>query len=255
MGAVAAEQRRAWERDGFFFLRGFAPREVTHAMHRRAVEVSRQGFGWVPEQGRLVLPEANLQGCVGPDAPAEQRVSKVFRLHRDGVFHRFITSPEVLEVATALLGPEVDCFLSQFIFKNPGAWGQPWHQDEWYFPFDRHPQVGLWLAVTEATLQNGCLFVLPGSHREPVHDHVPDRRPGANFGYMEIVDHDPSAAVPVLMEEGDLLVFHSRLMHCSIDNESTGIRAAMVYHVSPHGTVDGTPDSPVNDWLPITPGG
>ena len=145
----------------------------------------------------------------------------------------------------------MDCFLSQFIFKNPGAWGQPWHQDEYYFPFDRHPQVGFWLAVTEANLDNGCLYVLPGSHKEPVHEHIPDRRPNANVGYVEIVDHDMSEAVPVLMDPGDLLVFHSRLMHRSHDNRSEGIRAAMVYHVSEHGTVDSWEKSPVNDWLPL----
>ena len=64
---------------------------------------------------------------------------------------------------------DVSCFLSQFIFKNPGAWGQPWHQDSLYFPFEpARPVVGVWLAVTEATLENGCLHVLPGSNHEPV---------------------------------------------------------------------------------------
>ena len=69
---------------------------------------------------------------------------------------------------------------------------------------------------------------------------MPDRRPGANYGYFEIVDHDMSAAEPVLMDPGDLLVFDSHLMHCSTDNESDGIRAAMVYHYAAAGTVDHT---------------
>ena len=87
----------------------------------------------------------------------------------------------------------MDVFLSQFIFKTAGAWGQPWHQDSFYFPFEpARPVVGVWLAVTEATLANGCLHVLPGSQTEPVHTHEPDRRPGANYGYFEIVDHDMS---------------------------------------------------------------
>ena len=105
--------------------------------------------------------------------------------------------------------------------------------------------------MTEATRDNGCLHVVPGSHREPVHEHIPDRRPNANVGYVEIVDHDMSAAVRVLMDPGDLLVFHSRLMHSSRDNQSERIRAAMVYHVSEHGTVDSWNQSPVNDWLAV----
>ncbi|MEN3274041.1 MAG: phytanoyl-CoA hydroxylase, partial [Actinomycetota bacterium] len=102
--------------------------------------------------------------------------------------------------------------------------------------------------------------VLPGSHDEPVHAHIPDRRPGANYGYTEIVDHDMSTSVPVLMQPGDLLVFDSHLMHRSTDNESPGIRAAMVFHVAAAGTDDQTETtrgykSPVNDWVPLVRGG
>lgn len=82
--------------------------------------------------------------------------------------------------------------------------------------------------------------MLPGSHAEPVHDHVPDRRPNANYGYVEIVDHDMGGAEPVVMEPGDLLVFDSHLMHRSTDNVSRGIRAAMVFHFAPAGTQDRT---------------
>ncbi|MHB8339892.1 MAG: phytanoyl-CoA dioxygenase family protein, partial [Mycobacteriales bacterium] len=134
----------------------------------------------------------------------------------------------------------------------PGALGQPWHQDSFYFPFDPpRPVVGVWLAVTEATLANGCLHVLPGSHGEPLHEHVPDRRPGANLGYMEIIDHDTSASTPVIMQPGDLLVFDSHLMHRSTDNVADVIRAAMVYHYAAAGTVDHTPTGiGINDWMP-----
>ncbi len=137
-----------------------------------------------------------------------------------------------------LIAPDVDVFLSQFIFKTPGAWGQPWHQDSFYFPFEpARPVVGVWLAVTEATLVNGCLHVLPGSQTEPVHTHVPDRRPGANYGYFEIVDHDMHGAEPVLMDPGDLLVFDSHLMHRSTDNESTGSAPPWCTTTPPAGTV------------------
>jgi chlorinating enzyme len=194
----------------------------------------------------IVLPEANLGG---------EEVSKVFKLHRDTVFADFCRAPEVTDLVASLIGSErLDCFLSQFIFKNPGAWGQPWHQDSVYFPFEpARPITGAWLAVSEATLTNGCLHVLPGSHREPVHEHVSDRRPGANYGYIEIVDHDMAAAVPVLMDPGDLLLFDSHLMHRSTDNESDGIRAAMVYHYAATGTRELRPGI-VNDFVTVREG-
>lgn len=192
----------------------------------------------------LVLPEANRPG----------EVSKVFKLHRDhDVFREFAIRDDVTRIVAELIAPDLDVFLSQFIFKTPGAWGQPWHQDSYYFPFTPpRPVVGVWLAVTEATLENGCLHVLPGSHVEPVHEHIPDRRPNANYGYVEIVDHDMAASEPVLMQPGDLLVFDSHLMHRSTDNTSDGIRGAMVYHYAAAGTVDHTMDLKgytVNDWL------
>ena len=226
----------AFERDGFVRLEGFADRATCDAMLDRVVAIAREratGTGGP----QLVLPE--------------ELVSKVFKLHRDTVFADFARSAIVTDLVAELVGPRLDCFLSQFIFKNPGAWGQPWHQDSYYFPFDPpRPILGVWLAVTEATLENGCLHVLPGSHREPVHEHVPDRRPGANYGYVEIVDHDMAAARPVLMQPGDLLLFDSHLMHRSTDNASAGIRAAMVYHYAATGTVERTPGL-VTDFLTV----
>ena len=250
---LTSEQRGAWERDGFFIVPGFADGDTCQGMHARAVELAREADG-AGRAGRggasFVQPEARAN----PDArQPEDGVSKIFKLHREEpAFRGFIQDEQVLGLAVGLIGPDLDCFLSQFIFKNAGALGQPWHQDSFYFRFDREPQVGIWLAVTEATLENGCLYVVPGSQREPVHEHVPDRRSGANYGYVEIVDHDMSSSVPVEMKAGDLLVFHSHLMHRSTDNRSPALRAAMVYHLAQAGTVDrDAKPVPINDWLPV----
>jgi hypothetical protein len=249
---LAAEQVRAYGRDGFVLRRGFAP-DVTGAMFTRVVDLARRAAAHEDIAPAFVLPESNLRGT---DGAPEALVSKIFRLHRDPTFGDFARRAALVDCVAQLLGTDdVDCFLSQFIFKNPGAWGQPCHQDSYYFPFEpAHPVVGAWLAVTEATLENGCLHVVPSSHREPVHEHVPDRRPGANYGYVEIVDHDLSAEVPVLLAPGDLLLFDSHLMHFSTDNRSTGVRAAMVYHYAPASTVDHTEARrgyTINDWMPV----
>ena len=245
------EQRAAYARDGFFRIGRFADAAICEAMLERVVDIARRAAAKEDVRPAFVLPEANLAGRPGNP---EDLVSKVFRLHRDPVFEEFATDPRVTDIVAELIAPELDCFLSQFIFKAPGAWGQPWHQDSYYFPFEpARPVVGIWLAVTEATLENGCLSVVPGSHTEPIHEHIPDRRPGANYGYVEIVDHDMGAAQPVLMQPGDLLVFDSHLMHRSTDNVSDGIRAAMVYHYAAAGTRDKTLERQsysINDWMP-----
>jgi len=252
---IEAARAEQYATDGFFKVDGFVDPSVGRAMLDDVVDVVR-----AHDRGEhvdaLVMPEAQ-PGFTGKGNP-EDVIAKVFKLHRRPAFASFLRTPDLLPIITGLLGTnDVDCFLSQFIFKNPGAWGQPWHQDSYYFPFTpARPIVGLWLAVTEATLENGCLHVLPGSHVEPVHEHIPDQRPGANYGYMEIVDHDMDGQMPTLMQPGDLLVFDSHLMHRSTDNVSNGIRAAMVFHVAAAATVDETEarkgyKSPVNDWVPL----
>jgi phytanoyl-CoA hydroxylase len=252
--SLFAEQLADWERDGFCLLRGFGSRDVVDAMLARVVETVRaKASGADIAPAYLVAESATMASAKTP----EQAVSKLFRIHReDAVFREFCSNDRVLDVVESLLGSELDCFLSQFIFKHPGALGQPWHQDAFYFPFDRSPQVGLWLAVTEATLDNGPLWVVPGSHRDPVHDVVPDQREHANISYVEIVSRDTSDARPVLMQPGDLLVFHSHLMHKSTDNQSDAMRAAMVYHYGETGTIDQSRERfgfvpPNIDWMSV----
>jgi len=250
---LSSAQIDAFHQHGFIRIEGFADADTT----RRMLEEAR-GLAQRKERNQeifdaLILPESALDTSIA----LADRTSKIFRIHRhEPVFRQFACAPETLETIVDLMGPEVDCFLSQFIFKQPGALGQPWHQDAFYFPFDGPPQIGLWLAVTEARLDNGPLWVLPGSHREPVHNAVRDSRKHANYGYVEIVDHDMSEAVPVLMAQGDLLIFHGHLMHRSTDNESGDLRAAMVYHYATADTVDNSVAvhgrKPANqDWLPV----
>ena len=250
---LSPEQRQSWDDQGFFLVPGFAGPDVLDAMTATVTELARRCDEGGDIRPAFVQPEARLAHL---EVPAEQRLSKLFRVHREHeAFHGFCCDPRLTDLVAPLLGEELDCFLSQFIFKHPGAMGQPWHQDAFYFRFDRGPQVGVWLAVTEATLENGPLWVLPGSHQEAVAEVVPDRRPGANLGYVEIEAHDFDGAVPVLMQPGDLLVFHSHLMHRSTDNGSDGSRAAMVFHYAEAGTVDQSLERmgfvpPNVDWMP-----
>ncbi|MFQ5699324.1 MAG: phytanoyl-CoA dioxygenase family protein [Myxococcota bacterium] len=257
--ALSPEERAGWERDGFFIVRQFAPRQTLDAMLARIVELARAAERGESIGDAYVQAEARIAAGA---RRAEDKLSKLFRVHRDEpVFRELCTDERLLDRVGELLGTgDLDCFLSQFIFKLPGALGQPWHQDAFYFPFDREPQVGVWLAVSEATEHNGPLWVLPGSHREPVHPVVRDRRPHANLGYVEIVDRDTSAAQVVRMQPGDLLLFHSHLIHSSTDNHSESRRAAMVYHYAMGGTVDRSLEKfgfrpPNIDWMPVRRGG
>ena len=231
---LTSEQRREWDERGFFIVRGFAEQAGLDEMIGCITRLARAEAAGEDRPDLYIAKEGVLDN---PPTP-EEGIAKIFRLMRtEGVFREFATDPRLLEMVGDLLGADVDCFLSQFIFKHPGALGQPWHQDDYYFRMTPLPQVGVWLACTAATPENGPLWVVPGSHKEDIHNVVPDTREGAGLGYVEIVDAPVDNEMVVLMEPGDLLLFHSHLRHKSTDNNSADKRAAMVYHYAVSDTV------------------
>ena len=253
--SMSQAQLMSWNNDGYILIPNFLNEEDCDAMDKEVLKIINN---IIPEgsafshayagDGHIAIREMKPS----PNAKSiEDEISKLFRIHSKGVFNDFIHKKLLGDILEDILGPDVDCFLSQYIFKNPGAWGQPWHQDSSYFPFDREPQVAAWLATSEATLENGCLVVLPGSHKESLHEHLPDEREGSNYGYTEIKDHDFSKEIPMTLSKGDLLLFHSFLMHKSYDNNSNLRRTAMVYHFAETGTNFGDIDSPTNEWISI----
>ena len=252
---MTKDQQVSWNESGYILIPNFVEESFCNDMNNEVTNIIKS---IIPEDsafshayagdGHIAIREMKPS----PDAKnIEDEISKLFRIHSRGIFNAFINNKNLCDILEDILGPDVDCFLSQFIFKNPGAWGQPWHQDSSYFPFDREPQVAAWLATSEATLENGCLVVLPGSHQESLHEHLPDDREGSNYGYTEIKDHDFSEEMPVILNKGDLLLFHSFLMHKSYDNKSNSRRTAMVYHFAETGTGYGEVDSPTNEWISI----
>jgi len=253
--------KAAWREQGFFVMRGMVPPDQVAACEEEVIARIRADpperhpgeITYMSGPNYLIYPETEPSpGATNP----EDSISKVFNCHAEGVARAIAERPAIVDVVEDLLGPDLDCFQSQFIFKNPGVIGQPWHQDSYYFKFDRQPQIGVWVALSRATLENGCLWVLPGSHQGPVLDHIPDQRPAANRGYLEIVSQDTSPKIPSLMSPGDVLFFHSYLMHMSTDNVADERRSAMVYHYGRAGTQAETPEtamvlSRVNRWIPV----
>ena len=252
---LSQTQKQSWNEKGFILIPNFFPEDKCIEINQTVVDIVRSMAGNSEEfnhayidQGHIGIREMKPSQKI---ENIEDEMSKVFRLHQTGIFNEFIKRDDLLNIVEDILGENIDCFLSQFIFKNPGAWGQPWHQDSSYFPFDRAPQVGAWLATSAATKENGCLVILPGSHKEVIHEHLPDDRPGSNYGYTEIKDHDFKKEMPLFLNTGDLLLFHSFLMHKSYDNKSNNRRTAMVYHFAETGTDFGELDSPTNQWISV----
>jgi hypothetical protein len=107
-GGLTRQQRGRYHDDGFVRLPGFASREVCERMLERVIEIARAHAAGEPGAPGLVLPEANLAGSTGDP---EDLVSKIFHLHRDGVFADIAGSRGLTDLLAALIGPRIDCFL------------------------------------------------------------------------------------------------------------------------------------------------
>jgi len=151
---------------------------------------------------------------------------------------RFVAHPALLSVLTRITGAHlahwdggVKCMQTMAFVKPPGLQGQAWHQDERFIPTRDRSLVGAWIALDDATEANGCLWVVPGSHRQgylwPTRPHGrPDEFDAADesFGF------DEASAVPVPVTRGSVVFFNGYLLHRSLRNRSDGFRRALVNH-------------------------
>lgn len=140
---------------------------------------------------------------------------------------------------------------SQYIFKQPGIGGKVMpHQDSTYIYTDPPSCIGFWIALEDATRDNGCLWALPGSHEPPAPRRRFVRTGEANevtfIGGQE--DWDTSRMLPLEVESGTLVVLHGSLVHMSEENRSEKSRHAYVLHL-----VDGNLPWPAENWLQRSP--
>jgi ectoine hydroxylase-related dioxygenase (phytanoyl-CoA dioxygenase family) len=123
------------------------------------------------------------------------------------------------------------CMQSMLFVKPPGLPGQAWHQDERYIPTRDRSLVGAWIALDDANVQNGCLWVRPGSHRDgylwPTHAH---NNPEEFDPSDEAFGFDDGDAVAVEVKAGSVVFFNGYLLHRSLRNRSEGFRRSLVNH-------------------------
>ena len=136
--------------------------------------------------------------------------------------------PKILDAVEDLIGPDILLYLSTFWFKDAhdGKFVS-WHQDSAYYGLDPHDVVTLWLAFTDATPENGCMSVLPGSHKWPdqKHEETYDENNLLARG-QTIVGLDDSAAVQMPLKAGQFSIHHERQLHSSGPNLSDDRRLA-----------------------------
>ena len=137
---------------------------------------------------------------------------------------------ELLDVVSRVIGSPPELFQDMALLKPPRIGREkPWHQDHAYFdlPLDT-PVVGVWIALDRATTENGCMTIIPGSHRRGPVVHFQRRD-------WQICDThvDNRAALAVPLEPGGCLLFSSFMHHGTPTNTATERRRALQFHYAP----------------------
>ncbi len=270
---VTLEQGR-YERDGFLVLPDFVDAETCNSLRARAEEMVRgfdpQGVvsifstreqtrasdNYFLESGdkiRFFFEEHAFLSDGTLRQAKEQSINKIgHALHDlDPVFDRFSRTPEIKQLICDL-GIDVPLLLqSMYIFKQPNIGGEvTCHQDATFLYAEPLRLLGLWFALEDATIENGCLWAIPGGHKVGLKSRFM-RAEGGGGARFEVFDDTPwpeEKLEPLEVRKGTLIVLHPLLPHLSRENRSSSSRHAYTLHV-----IDVAAHYPEDNWLQRSP--
>ncbi len=248
---LSEEEKAFWNENGFLVRRGVFSPEENDILRKTAEDIV---------DGKRPFPIAHIdQNALVRDGKADaEGVYAMHKIHHPSCFcQEFldrVRDPRLTDPLVDILGPDILGINNLFIWKAPEiGLGFPWHQDKFYFRnrFNTETTVGTWTAIDPADEGNGCLYVIPGSHKHDIHEH--DNLEGSQQREFRLArgarDED---GIPLEAEPGSVVWFHSHLLHKSTDNHSRRFRRSYVVHYlsaqaewanppPPHGRGKGQP--------------
>ncbi len=179
-------------------------------------------------------------------------------IHLGPAVFNLLTSPRLLDAVESLIGPEIYVNPVQHVRIKPPerlldgqyryslAGSTPWHQDQGVVleEADESDILTVWMAITDATIQNGCLLVVPGSHTGGLVPHCPVTKAGVRATHIAESYQRTEEAIPLPMKSGSVLFLNRRTMHASLANESDSIRWSYDLRYNPIGQPTGRPGFP-----------
>ena len=220
---LSKEECASYARDGFVTPSQPLPTHLFKALRRNVDRLIESNPKHRPEQ--IVCPHI-LGGADG--SLAEDINLRDFFL--DLCHHE-----DLVGMVSQLIGPDVILWGSQLFSKPPhDGLAIPWHQDGNYWPIEPLAACSVWIAVDEASSDNGCMRVVPGSHRLGLLAHENDDDP--DLALNEALSggaFDADAAVDVALRPGQISLHDVNLVHGSEANRSSKRRAGMVLRYMP----------------------
>lgn len=145
-----------------------------------------------------------------------------------GVWLDLVKEPRLLDMVEALLGPNLMVYYSQLMMKAPRqGFTAPWHQDFAFSPHSSAEILACMVAIDDATLANGCVRVIPGSHKLGLINHY-DKNGVFTGIVQDYHSFDERTEVALLAQAGSVIFWHSLTLHASHPNRTERPRRALV---------------------------
>jgi ectoine hydroxylase-related dioxygenase (phytanoyl-CoA dioxygenase family) len=144
---------------------------------------------------------------------------------------RLASHPAGLDAVESLIGPEILIDGNLVFYKPPhDASYASWHQDSVYSGWHLTPSVSAWIALTASDPANGCMRVIPGSHKQGLleHDNVPEPHRLNRRGERLRMDVDETQAIDLVLRPGEMSLHHTNIVHGSNPNTSDGPRIGFI---------------------------
>jgi len=266
--ALTTLQLTNYQNEGFLVLNDFVDPTECDLLRDRIIEMIREfepadvaSIFSTREQNRIAdeyfLNSANNisfffeENAFSPDGALKQdkelSINKIgHALHDlDPVFDRFSRTNSIEQLALELGVDNPLLLQSMYIFKQPHIGGEVnCHQDCTFLYTEPQDILGLWFALEDATLENGCLWVLPGGHQRGLKSRWVRTENGMQFETFDTSPWAEEELIPLEVKKGSLIVLNGLLPHRSLENRSPKSRHAYTLHI-----ISGDSHYPSDNWL------
>lgn len=269
MPGLTEEQIASYHRDGFLVVENFATLAECQTLKQRAEELvaefdpqglisifttkeqTRASDDYFLESGdkvRFFFEEDAFNTDGSLRQSKERSINKIGHALHDlePAFNQFSRRPELAAIAEQIGLRDPLLMQSMYIFKQPNIGGEvTCHQDATFLYTEPMTVTGFWFALEDATLENGCLWAIPGGHKLGLKKRFSRAETGGTK--FDVLDNSPwpdDLLVPLEVKAGTLVILHGLLPHMSHANRSPKSRHAYAVHV-----VDGTAKYPAENWL------
>lgn len=145
------------------------------------------------------------------------------------------TNKKLLDVVEEIIGPNILLIGSRFVCKWENQRNfSPWHQDSKYQKLYPSKQVTVWYAVDNSNEENGCLYVIPRTHKQGYFEHYKEENSRAQvFNGIKVTEKQIQESVPLILNKGTYGIFHGDIIHGSPENNSSHRRCGLVLRYIP----------------------